>query len=344
MKTLFFLNSPSKGGLEIYALKTAEALKEKGLNVHIYLHKDSTLKIQNLQRLKLKEIFLKKWDIIHFFRSQDIIFSIFLRADKKFFTNMMGLSISKKDIYHKFLYRKIDKIFAISKAIKKELEKNLPVTKEKIKLLYPGVDINYFKKDLSLRKEFREKLGIKENEILISNTSRFDRKKGQKEAVVVFNKLLNDHKNIKLVFQGAIEDKKYFEELKKIADRNIIFLEFAEDTKPLLSASDIYIFPSHAEALGFSLIEAMSMELPCVAFSERAIPEIIDNDINGFLVSDKNLEEMKEKIEILIKNTKIRKKLGEKARKKIIEKFNFEKYIKNLLKFYNKNGKTMANL
>ncbi len=334
MKILFFLNSISKGGLEIYALKTAKGIKEEGFDVYIYLHKDSELKTENLKRLKLKEILLKKWDIVHFFRSQDIIFATLLRADKKFFTNMMGLSFPKKDIYHRFIYKNIDRIFAISMAVKRELEEHLPVKKEKIILLYPGVDINYFKRDDKLRKEFREKFSIKENEIILCNTSRFDRKKGQKEAIIVFNELLKKYKNIKLILQGVIEDKKYFEELKKIADKNIIFLGFAEDTKPLLSASDIYIFPSHAEALGFSLLEAMSMELSCIAFGERAIPEIIEDEIDGLLVRDKNLKEMQEKIESLIKNPYLRKELGKKAREKIIKKFNFKKYIGNLMKFY----------
>jgi len=334
MRILFFLNSPSKGGLEIYALKTAKAIKEKGFDVYIYIHKNSELFTENLKRLKLKETFLKNWNVVHFFRSQDVIFGTLLKAEKKFFTNMMGLSIPKKDRYHKFIYKKIDKIFAISKAVKKELEENLPCKKEKIKLLYPGIDTNYFKKNENLRKKFREGLGIKENEIIISNTSRFDIKKGQREAIIVFNELLRKHKNIKLILQGAIEEKKYFEELKKIGNNNVIFLDFSKDIKPLLSASDIYIFPSYGEALGFSLLEAMSMELPCIAFDKRAVPEIIEDGINGFLVGEKNLREMQEKIEILIKNPHLRKELGEKARCKIIKKFNFEKYVENLIKFY----------
>lgn len=335
MKILFFLNSKSKGGLEIYFIKTAIKLREKGLNVTIFLNKKSELKIKDLCKINLNEAIFKNWDIVHFFKSSDIIFSLFLKAKKIFFTNMMGLNVSKKDLYHKFLYKKIDKIFAISECVKKELEENLPIDKDKIVLIYPGVDVNYFKRDESLRKNFREKFGISEKEIVISNTSRFEEKKGQKELIMVFKELSEKYKNLKLFLQGAIQDIKYFKELKRIAPENVYFLNFSLDTKSLLCASDIYVFPSHSEALGFSLIEAMSSELPCVAFAERAVPEIIEDNKSGFLVRNKSLKDLKEKIEIIIDDKNLRKEIGKKARERVIEKFNMDKYIENLIYFYN---------
>ncbi|MEN3046502.1 MAG: glycosyltransferase family 4 protein [Candidatus Hydrothermales bacterium] len=333
MRVLYFLKSKSRGGLEIYFLKTAQKLKEKNIDVHLFFPKSSSL-FTNLKVLKLRETLFKSWDIVHFFKSSDLVYSLLLKAKKFFHTNMMGLSVSKKDLYHKILYSKIDKIFAISEAVKRELCENLPVNEDKVILIYPGIDTEFFKKDKNLRKQFRNKFKIKEEDIVISNTSRIEEKKGQRELLIVFNELSKKFDNIKLFFQGHAEDKKYFNDLKKIAGENVFFLKFSEDIRPLLFASDIYVFPSHGEALGFSLIEAMSSELACVAFSERAIPEIIEDGISGFLVKNKNLLDLKNKIEILIKNKDLRLEMGKRARKVVIEKFNFENYINKLLSFY----------
>lgn len=313
-------------------------MKEKKVNISLFINKNSDLNTKDLSKINLKDALYNKWDIVHFYRSQDIIFSRILRAKRFFFANMMGLTVSKRDLYHKFLYKKIDKIFAISESVKRELEENLPVEKDKIILLYPGVDVNYFKKDENLRKNFREMFSISEKEIVISNTSRFEEKKGQRELITVFKELSTKYKNLKLFLQGRVEDQKYFNEIKRNSSNNVYFLDFSLDTKPLLSGSDIYVFPSHSEALGFSLIEAMSSELPCVAFAERAIPEIIEDSESGFLVRNKNLKDLKEKIEILINNKNLREKIGKKARERVMDKFNMDRYIDNLIYFYEKNS------
>ncbi len=302
--------------------------------MHICINPKSEIEIKNIKRLNLLKALIEKYEIIHFFRSQDIIFSRFLKAHKKFFTNMMGLNISKKDIYHRFLYKNIDKIFAISNAVKKELEENLPVGKGKIILLYPGIDTEYFKKNRNLREKFRKEFNIKENEIVLSMTSRFDPLKGQREAIEAFKIIKKEFKNVKLFLKGAVENKKYFEELKKLNVPDVYFLNFSHDVRELLCGSDIFLFPSHSEALGFSLLEAMSSELPCVAFSERAVPEIIDNEKDGFLVNNKNLNEFVKRTILLIKNKNLRKEIGRNAREKIIEKFNIENYIEKLINFY----------
>ncbi|MEN3044235.1 MAG: glycosyltransferase family 4 protein [Candidatus Hydrothermales bacterium] len=333
MKVLYFLNSKSKGGLEIYFLKIAQKLKEKNVDIYLFFPKSSEL-FTNLRVLKFREILLRKWDIVHFFRSSDLVYSLLLKAKKFYHTNMMGLSVSKKDLYHRIIYRKIDKIFAISEIVKKELYENLPIEENRIILIYPGVDTGFFKKDINLRKSFRNEFKIRDEDIVISNTSRIEEKKGQKELLIVFNELSKEFENIKLFFQGHVEDKGYYNDLKKIKGKNVFFLEFTEDIRPLLFASDIYVFPSYGEALGFSLIEAMSSELPCIAFGERAIPEIIEDGISGFLVRNKDLMDLKNKIEILIKNKDLRLELGKKARIRVIEKFNFENYINEILSYY----------
>ena len=96
----------------------------------------------------------------------------------------------------------------------------------------------------------------------------------------------------------------------------------------LLNKSSIYLMTSYTESFGIVLIEAMSHSLPCIAYSSaEGACEIIKNDYNGYLIENRNKEEYISKIEDLINDYDLRKKLGENARESI-EKFKIEEVSK----------------
>ncbi len=85
----------------------------------------------------------------------------------------------------------------------------------------------------------------------------------------------------------------------------------------VLLESSIYVMTSHTESFGLVLIEAMSYGLPCISYtSAQGANEIIDDNENGYLIKDRNEEEMISKIELLIGDDKLRNKLGKNARLK----------------------------
>jgi N-acetylglucosaminyldiphosphoundecaprenol N-acetyl-beta-D-mannosaminyltransferase len=80
--------------------------------------------------------------------------------------------------------------------------------------------------------------------------------------------------------------------------------------------NSIYVMTSYKESFGLVLIEAMSFGIPCIAFDSAKGPlEIIDNK-TGFIIKNRNKEEMANKIFELIENKDLRKKLGNNARGK----------------------------
>ncbi len=96
----------------------------------------------------------------------------------------------------------------------------------------------------------------------------------------------------------------------------------------LLHKSSIYLMTSYTESFGIVLIEAMSHGLPCIAFSSaEGARELIDSGRNGYLIKNRNFDVYIKKVEDLIENRNIRKKIGNESRKSI-KKYSGEEVIK----------------
>jgi hypothetical protein len=89
--------------------------------------------------------------------------------------------------------------------------------------------------------------------------------------------------------------------------------------------STIFLDTCIHSPLSFSVLEAMSVGMPVVTTFHDDLPLIIENGVNGVISNDE--EYLKEKIKELMKNKKLRKRLGDNARQTIIEKFNIQQFV-----------------
>lgn len=107
-------------------------------------------------------------------------------------------------------------------------------------------------------------------------------------------------------------------------DKQVDFLGWVgEDEKyRLLNESKIYLLPSYFEALPMGLLEAMSAGLASVSSSIGGIPEVIENDRNGFLVEVGKIDEISDSIISLFENPEKISHIGEEARRSYLNKFN----------------------
>ena len=103
-----------------------------------------------------------------------------------------------------------------------------------------------------------------------------------------------------------------------------------------LQKSSIYLHTAIYEPFGLVLIEAMACGLPIVCSDGKGNRDLIQEGENGFMVWERNPKLLADKIELLFKNEKLRKEMGEKARK-FAQGFGIEKYVVSLLVFYKNN-------
>lgn len=109
-----------------------------------------------------------------------------------------------------------------------------------------------------------------------------------------------------------------------------------ENIKNHIDEATVCVFPTFAEALPVSWIEAMAMQKPIVASNIGWATEVIDDGVNGFLVHPTNHDLYADTIVKVLENESLQKELGMQARKKVTQKFSITPIAQQSLVFYKK--------
>lgn len=128
------------------------------------------------------------------------------------------------------------------------------------------------------------------------------------------------------------KEKKYKNELYEYVNANNIgswmnFTGFRSDIRNVMEQIDILVHTAIDEPFGRVIIEAMALEKPVVAYNCGGPKEIVINNETGFLVDLFDVDCLSEKILQLINNRDLRLKFGKAGRKRVVEKFNIERYV-----------------
>jgi glycosyltransferase involved in cell wall biosynthesis len=102
--------------------------------------------------------------------------------------------------------------------------------------------------------------------------------------------------------------------------------KYGIEKEAAFAEADIFAFPTYNETFGLVNLEAMQQALPVISTFEGAIPEVIKDGVNGFLVPQQNIEALADKLEILIGNPALRKAMGLAGKKRYEEKFTLEHF------------------
>lgn len=165
-----------------------------------------------------------------------------------------------------------------------------------------------------------EKNSTLDNNQIIS-VGRLEEVKDFYTLILVFSVIVKKYPNyvLKIIGEGSMREK-LEEQIKNCnLEKKVILtgkLNENEINNEFLK-SDIFVLTSKSESFSLVLCEAMNYGIPCVAFDVDVGPrEIIQNGKNGFLIEDRNIDLMIKKIDGLLSNNDIRKKMGIDAKKK----------------------------
>ena len=238
--------------------------------------------------------------------------------------------------FHYFFGKYATAVIAVSKAVKKNLEKYEHI--KNVKVIYNGIDPDLFKPASIEEKVLKKKqLGLNKNDFVLGNVGRMDYLKNQRILIEILPALKKISPQIKLILVGGGEEEGNLKKLaiKKDVKNDVTFLGQRSDVNQILKAFDIFIFPSLTEGLPLVIIEAMATGLPVVASYVGGIPELIIHGKNGFLVSPTSKKGIKNTIIKLLQNQKLRQNVGKTGREIFESRFSLPQMVKNYLKVYN---------
>jgi glycosyltransferase involved in cell wall biosynthesis len=106
-------------------------------------------------------------------------------------------------------------------------------------------------------------------------------------------------------------------------DNGIVnYLGAANDVRPFIAEADCIVLPSYREGMSNVLLEAASMQKPCIAADTTGCNDIIIDNVTGFLCRVKDSEDLKIKMQKMMSlSAQSRNQMGIKARERVIEKF-----------------------
>jgi glycosyltransferase involved in cell wall biosynthesis len=183
-----------------------------------------------------------------------------------------------------------------------------------------GVDLGIFNTRLAgERPAIREQYGLPLDKPVLAFVGRVD---GEKRLDVILKaiKLSGcDDLHMLLVGKGAAMDevKKMVHDLGLTGRIHFPGFIASEELPRVLNAVDMFTMPSEAELLSIATLEAMGCGLPILAANSRALPELVDQGVNGYLFKPGNAEDAAHYIKELVMHPERRPEMGQASLKKV---------------------------
>jgi glycosyltransferase involved in cell wall biosynthesis len=243
--------------------------------------------------------------------------------------------------YEKKLMKRSDALIAVSKYTVNELTELYGINKNKIYVIYNGVDIERFK-PRSNRIELRRELGLDPDKKVVLFVGRLYHRKGLETLLKSVPLVLKEFSNVKFVISGTGFKQKE-ESLRNLAkeldiEDHVTFLGYVPDNKlPLLySASDIFVLPAIYENFPFAILEAQATGLPVISTNVGGISEFLVDNENGFMIEPRDPTQLTQKVLTLLQDPKLAKEMGDRGRKLIEENFDWRLITSQVIALYHK--------
>jgi len=204
-------------------------------------------------------------------------------------------------------------------------------------LIGNGIDLRPFiDYDVKAANRIRRSLGL-ESKKVIGTVGRVSAQKNPAGFLDIARKMVEKNEGIVFIFAGGGE---MLDEMRNVVndarlERKILFLGVRNDIPELVANFDIFILPSLWEGMPRSVIEAMVLSKPVIAYDIGGIREIIDNKVNGIVVPINDSVQMCRMIEYLLDHKAVSKKLGTYAAK-AARQYDFKEVVSRVEQIYRK--------
>ena len=221
---------------------------------------------------------------------------------------------------------------AISGMVRQHLMDDFHIPSERLRLVYNGVNSAHYAvpPEASVLQAYRKRWRILEGHPVMGGIGRLaaGEVKGFDLLLAATCLLKETIPDLQVLIVGDGPRRPFLED---VAERlgilnQVHFVGGVEDIRVPLTLMDVFVFPSRwPEAFGLTLIEAMAAGKPVVATRMGAVPEIVRDGQDGFLVDSEDIQALAQNVTRLIKEPALAERLACQARERVQELFSVER-------------------
>jgi len=359
MKVLHVIDSLGLGGAQTLVQGIFEAQKDnKDIFLFALRERDITTKVDHtnvtifnssskysfasLSALK-KIVEKEEIEILHCHLFRSNVFGWLLKViwfrNIKLIFHEHGRILTNNPSYKSFLkisQSSVNLFIAVSEGARIAIER-IGIPDSKIKILYNFVDTQKFNRSRiawDIENE-RQKLGISGSQFVVGYAGRLAEIKGWREFINAAASISKENSNIKFLVVGDGPGK---EEMLAIIESlnlrsHVVYLGYVTDMVWFYSLVNCCVIPSHTELFPLTPLEAQSMQVPVIASDIPGLREVVSDKTTGLLFQRGDVEDLREAILLLEKESTLRNRLVEGGIKNA-EKFSLTDYLPKLAHMY----------
>jgi glycosyltransferase involved in cell wall biosynthesis len=236
-------------------------------------------------------------------------------------------------LLERFLARWTTALIAVSPEVRDDLVRLGVAPAEKFVVVRLGIELEE-RVDAadSARAEIRRLLGLDAQRFVVGWVGRMTAVKRTEDVLLAFRGLRDRGVDATLCLVGDGPDR---EQLERSAHalgiaRNCVFVGYQDDVGRFYSAIDALILPSANEGTPVSVIEALAAERPAVATRVGGVPDVIRDQVDGFLVELGDTDAIADRLAELAGDPEQRAEMGASGRARVLTRYSVERLVDDI--------------
>ena len=227
-------------------------------------------------------------------------------------------------------------IAPVSKNIQQDLVKG-GVSPKKIRILLSGIGLQTFSGTL-YHGMVRELYRLNQDQLVIGTVANVFPRKGLEFLIQAFARIRTSYPDTVLIIVGT-GDWQYEQQLQELIKSLqlipcVILTGFQANPENFMIDMDVFVLPSLMEGFGIVLLEAMALGKCVVATRVGGIPEIVEHEKTGLLVTPGKVEELMQALLTCITDPSKRCRMGQAAKERVEQQFSIEHMMNGLYEIY----------
>jgi glycosyltransferase involved in cell wall biosynthesis len=229
-----------------------------------------------------------------------------------------------------------DRVITVSESVRRDYLERVRVAPERVKVVYNGVEVQGFFSN-SAKEKIKKELDLSPSQKVIACIARLVPQKGHKFLLEGYRYVEEMRRDVILMVVGGGPLREYLGSYSEaLGLKSVRFLGERADIPELLSITDVLVLPSLKEGFSNVVLESMAAAVPVIITDVGGGREIIDNEVNGFVVRPQNSISMGEIIRTLVARPETAVHMAGIGRERTEEFFSMDGMIQSTKQLYNR--------